>query len=45
MSEVQVKRVINIPGHRAVISKTAKNLGLEHESVKTGKIMPGKKVM
>ena len=39
------KRVINKPGWRAVISKTAKDSGLAHENLKTGQIMPEKKVM
>ena len=39
------KRVVDVAGRRSVISKTATNLGLEHESVKTGKIMPERKVM
>ena len=39
------KRTVNKDRWRSVISKTAKNLGLAHENVKTGRVMPEKKVM
>ena len=39
------KRVVNKGGWRSEMSKSAKNLGLAHESLKTGNIMAPSEVM
>ena len=39
------KRTVKKDGWRSNICKKLKNLGLAHENVKTGRVMPEKKVM